>query len=146
MLTRAGEGGMGAPRAGLDVARTWARRFVVNTRFPWVASRANMLYLAAHTHNRAAVCLHTARITALRAFWTDWQPTETHLYHKSSTPGWYVGSSVVIGAVGPEDEGAGVLCVEGHGLHEERERLLEQARIPHVWAQKPRFARNTLTS
>ena len=42
--------------------------------FPWVASRANMLYLAARTHNRAALYLHAARIAALREFWTDWLP------------------------------------------------------------------------
>ena len=28
---------------------------MLTTVFAWVASRANMLYLAAHTHNRAAV-------------------------------------------------------------------------------------------
>ena len=51
------------------------RRFVVKTVFPCVASRANMLYLAARTHNnRATVCLHEARIVALREFWTDWLP------------------------------------------------------------------------
>ena len=32
----------------------------------------NMLHLAARTHNRAAVCLHAAQMTALRKFWTDW--------------------------------------------------------------------------
>ena len=34
--------------------RTLARRFVVKTAFPWVANRANMLYLAVRTHFRAA--------------------------------------------------------------------------------------------
>ena len=53
------------------------RRFVVKTVFPWVA---NMLYLAARTHNRAAVYLHAAHITGLRAFWTDWLPRK-HRYH-----------------------------------------------------------------
>ena len=45
--------------------------------FPWVASRANMLYLAARTHSRAAVCLPAAHIAALREFWADckWLPT-----------------------------------------------------------------------
>ena len=56
---------------------SWARRFVVKTVFAWVASRANMLYLAARTHNRAAVCLNEAHSKALREFWTDWLPTET---------------------------------------------------------------------
>ena len=32
-----------------------ARRFVIKPSFPWVASRASMLYLAARTHNRAEV-------------------------------------------------------------------------------------------
>ena len=43
-----------------------------------VASRANMLYLAARTQHR--VCLYTynaAHIAASRAFWTDWLPTGT---------------------------------------------------------------------
>ena len=44
------------------------------TVFPWGASRANMLYLAARTHNRAAVCLHAAHIAALWEFWTNWLP------------------------------------------------------------------------
>ena len=37
------------------------RRFVVKIVFTWVASRANMLYLAVHTHNRAAAadCMST---------------------------------------------------------------------------------------
>ena len=39
----------------------WARHFVVkNIVVPWVASRASMLYLAARTRNRVAVCLHVA--------------------------------------------------------------------------------------
>ena len=33
-------------------------RVAVITVFPWVASRANMLYLAASTHNRAAVYVY----------------------------------------------------------------------------------------
>ena len=47
--------------------------------FPWVVSRANLLYFVARILiNRAAVCLHAAHIAALRAFWTDWYPgTET---------------------------------------------------------------------
>ena len=35
-------------------------------------SRARLPYLAARTHNRAAVCLREAHIAALREFWTDW--------------------------------------------------------------------------
>ena len=56
-----------------------ARHFVVKIVFPWVASRASMLYLAARTHSRATVCLHAARacIVATREFWTDWLSTET---------------------------------------------------------------------
>ena len=64
------------PRPRLQASRL-VRRCVVKTVFPWVASRANMLYLAARTHNCAAVCLHAAHIAALREFWTDWLPTET---------------------------------------------------------------------
>ena len=33
-----------------------------------------MLYLAARTRNRAAVCLHADHIAALREFWTVWLP------------------------------------------------------------------------
>ena len=55
--------------------KTWARRFVAKTLFPRVASRANMLYLAASTHTRSAVCLYAAHIAALREFWTNWLPT-----------------------------------------------------------------------
>ena len=45
----------GSPCGG--VVSVWARRVVVKTVFPWVASRANMMYLGAHTHNnRDAVC------------------------------------------------------------------------------------------
>ena len=51
--------------------RVWARCLVVKTTFPWVAIRASMLYLAARTRNRAAVCLHAAHIVALQEFWTD---------------------------------------------------------------------------
>ena len=58
-------------------AVAWARDFMVKTVFPWVGSRANMLYLAVRSHNCAVVCLHAAHIAALRAFWTDWLPTET---------------------------------------------------------------------
>ena len=55
------------------------RCFAVKTAFPWVTSRATMLYLAARTHSRAAVCLHAAHIAALRELWTEWLPTETPL-------------------------------------------------------------------
>ena len=75
---------------------TWrsglVRSFVVNTAFRWVASRVNMLYLAARTHNRAAVCLHAAHIAALWAFWTDWLP-----WHRNSvltTNIWSAGGAV----------------------------------------------------
>ena len=47
-------------------ATRWARRFVVKTVFPWVASRTNMLYLAWRVQDRAAVCLHAAHIVCLR--------------------------------------------------------------------------------
>ena len=53
-----------------------ARRFVVKIVFPWVASRANMLHLAACTHNRAVLCLHVAHIATVWEFWTDWLPTD----------------------------------------------------------------------
>ena len=46
-------------------AESWARRFVVRTVFPRVASRANMLCVAARTLT-AVVCLHAAHIAALR--------------------------------------------------------------------------------
>ena len=36
-----------------------------------VASRANVLYLAARTHNCAVACLHEAHIACLREFWTE---------------------------------------------------------------------------
>ena len=39
--------------------------------FPRVASRAGIVYLAARTHNRAAVFLYETHIAALREFWTD---------------------------------------------------------------------------
>ena len=57
------------------------RRFVVKIVFLWVTNRANMLYLAARTHNRAAVlvCVHAAHIAALPAFWIDWLPGNTVL-------------------------------------------------------------------
>ena len=50
--------------------KLWALPILVKTEFPWVASRANMLYLAARTHNRATsvVRLHEAHIAALREF------------------------------------------------------------------------------
>ena len=51
--------------------------FVARTLFPWVASRASMLYLAARTHKCAAVRLHAAHIEALREFWPNWPPTTT---------------------------------------------------------------------
>ena len=56
--------------------------------FPWVTSRASMLYLSARTHNHAAVCLHAARIAALREFWTDLLPWHgnTMVLHDHSTP------------------------------------------------------------
>ena len=34
---------------------TCCATFVMNTVFPWVASRASMLYLAARTHNHAVI-------------------------------------------------------------------------------------------
>ena len=53
----------------LSVSQAGARRFAVKVVFSWVASRANVLYLAyARTHNPAAVCLHAANNTALREF------------------------------------------------------------------------------
>ena len=58
--------------AGLTVIKT-----VIKTVFPWVASRADILYLAARTRNCAAECLHAAHIAALRESWTDWLPTGT---------------------------------------------------------------------
>ena len=47
-----------------------------------------MLYLSARTHNHAAVCLHAARIAALREFWTDLLPWHgnTMVLHDHSTP------------------------------------------------------------
>jgi hypothetical protein len=51
--------------------------WLLKTVLQRAASRANMLYLAARTHNRAAVCLHAAHNAALREFWPDWLPTVT---------------------------------------------------------------------
>ena len=62
--------------------RIWARRFVVKTMFPWVSSCANMLHLATHTHNRAAVSLHAAHAVALREIWTEWPHANTVLTTK----------------------------------------------------------------
>ena len=36
------------------------------------ASMTNMLYLAAHTRNRAAVYIHAAHTAGLQEVWTDW--------------------------------------------------------------------------
>ena len=59
---------MSMPGSALQdaLAQLWARRFVVKTVIPWVASRTIMLYLATRTRTRAAVCLHAARIADLR--------------------------------------------------------------------------------
>ena len=46
--------------------------FWLKNMFPWVASRAHLMYLAARTHNRAAVCLPSAHIATWREFWIDW--------------------------------------------------------------------------
>ena len=64
----------------------WARRFAAADREHSVSvasrasspGRANMLYLAARTHNCAATVLISTRgsyIEALREFWTDWLVT-----------------------------------------------------------------------
>ena len=56
---------------GLDV-------LVVKPAFPWVASRATMLYLATRTHSTVLQYVYTRLtllIAALRKFWTDWLPT-----------------------------------------------------------------------
>ena len=63
-------------RSALPV-RVWAPHFVIKTVFFWAASRANLLYLAARTHTRAAVCLYAAHTPALREVWPDWLPTVT---------------------------------------------------------------------
>ena len=59
-------------RVASPCARAWGSSFCV-------ASRANMLYLAARTLNRATVCLHAAHIAAKCGVRTDcsWLPTET---------------------------------------------------------------------
>ena len=50
-------------RLGLRTGTMMGSVFVVKTVFPWVASPANMLYLAARIRIRI-VCLHAARIEA----------------------------------------------------------------------------------
>ena len=65
----------------------WALRVVVKAEFSWVVSRANMLYLAAHTHKRAAACLHEAHIAASWEFWTEWLPTEIPFLAQNLDPG-----------------------------------------------------------
>ena len=81
-----------APRRALSrpsstTVVAWARRFTVETVFPRVASRASMLYLAARAHNRAAVCLRTARIAALWESGPTGHPRKYNSYHKTSGPG-----------------------------------------------------------
>ena len=96
----AGQAAAAGEGVGEDDEREWTVRvrlcaagrvrcFVVKTVGPWVASRANMLYLAARTHNRAAVCPHAVYITIVWEFWTDWRPTEAPFLHdhKTSTAG-----------------------------------------------------------
>ena len=78
-------------------------RFVVTTVFPWVASLANMLYLAARTRNRATVCLHAARIAALREFWSDCLPTETLFFTQN-----FETQARAAGQCGPRNQGFGV--------------------------------------
>ena len=62
------------PSICADVRPGVVWRVLAKTVFPWVSNRASMLYLAARTHSRAAVCLPAANIAALREFWTDWLP------------------------------------------------------------------------
>ena len=62
---------------------------LVITAFLWVASRANLLYLAAHTHSRAVVCLHTAHNTGLMGV-LDRLVTHGNAFlfdHKTTSPG-----------------------------------------------------------
>ena len=60
-----------APTLALCLGSTYCGKNRVLSIYPWVASRASMLYLAARTHKRAAACLRAAHIAALREFWTD---------------------------------------------------------------------------
>ena len=66
-------------------AQPWARHLVVKALFPWVASRASMLFFSGAYSYRAVVCLHAAHIEALLEFWTDWLPTETPFLHDHKT-------------------------------------------------------------
>ena len=70
-----------APRA---TARK-GRRQGLPGRVMWVARRANMLYLAARTRNRAVVRPNAAHIAALRKFWADWPPWHGNT-HRSLWP------------------------------------------------------------